>query len=120
MLYSAEDLNKIIKVKNMTIKELFDRNGNLYIRGSYYGVYKSFLDYEDYIVYLNNHFDNNVMNQILNGKFEECSTNIYSLYVKDQQKSFMIYAYEYGWWFDISGQLRCGLTIVIADYPRLN
>lgn len=104
----------------MTIKELFDRNGNLYIRGSYYGTYKNFLNYEDYILYLHSLFDDDVVNQILNSKFEKCSSNVYTTGIEDKQKLFRMDAYEYEWWQGSDGKLRFGLTIVIADYPRLN
>lgn len=104
----------------MKIKELFDRNRNLYIRGSYYGTYKNFLNYEDYILYLYSLFDYDVVDQILNSKFEKCSSNVYTAGIKDKQKLFRMDAYECEWWQGSDGKLRCGLTIVIADYPRLN
>lgn len=104
----------------MTIKELFDRNGNLYIRGSYYGIYRNFLNYEDYILYLHNLFYDEIVNQILNSKFEKYSSNVYTAGIKDRQKLLRMDVYEYEWWQDSDGKLRCGLTIVISDYPRLN
>lgn len=70
----------------MTIKELFDRNGNLYIRGSYYGIYRNFLNYEDYILYLHNLFYDEVVNQILNSKFEKYSSNVYTAGINSELK----------------------------------